>query len=1290
MMTDLDLDSKAILSGLVYLDQHNSQQAPAAGKAAAAAAGGGQAGSKEQRRAGAAAGDAALAEVPAAGSMSPKTAARHFSSAGPHAIASLKVETSAVLKELARFRACDDQTMSCFYCREWAQWVYRKQISPQAAANGAAAGGAGTGAGAGGGGGGGRKKKSKTPAGAAPAGHSSGGGGAAAAAPGADPDAAAGERRRAVRQRYATVAELCESLRGMVADERRALAGDAGGDAAAAEGADAPHDASHDAPHDALSSSTLISDISERVTLWYEGHAFPLADVYEDLTFDFSADAFPYDDHQDPLDPALLLPALQVTRSFVGLAASDFALLGNITSELIATHAYPTCQHTKADHATPAELETQRLIFNAQLGKWRADYRRSFEREMEPVWQITHLLLKSAQRIDAMRVRLFARGCRANRQQFLQTIRTRTQPFADFWPAAAQAAADAAALDALVAEHLDNVLDVGASWSRTFLESYYGVAREFARELETILGECITMCDRRALGLKYPPPLTLQPQLDGARAAIGGLLPRLDARISRIQRVVAERGAEIRSAVDDMRRVWAETSGPTAQTKLARAAQKDVRKRMRRIEFQQQTGVIAWAMRELELLLTAPDVAAVIADCLELLMTEAEILERAVAQVFVRKLEPTADDLREQRQDIVDDFTEGLLTGREELAGVVGKLMLKEAWRILEANISLQRQKALLDGAGPAAPKPKKAAKALPEPKKEPAREPPAEPAPERMDEPPLDPNPELNLEAILPDDDLLLSDNPDSKRRKKNKKNKKKKAKGKSAAAAASSSAAAPSSSAKAQPPPGSAAAAAADATLHAEDDEDDDYEEEDADDAPHSAQPTLSDPRNPFNSLSQAEAGSGSGSGSAQPAASSAAAGDAAPTAAAPSSEPQLRVVTQAQAQAQTRDDVPPPAKDAKPARSRRGTNAARYVPGVGFVSDDGVSTTSPQLAAAAATTTSAAAVSAVSGALRGVQAGSVAARTTTANGRMSPLSAARLVSPVSRPQSPLVTAAAGERRALDKDALSRLQAALASGPVDVIERTVAGLPHESLAALATSAIVESRRSADAAVEWNKAVDKVLLTYDLIAAQIGSLKTLCETHDSEAERLSAQLLQATQEAQHWRDHCERLCAEVDALKLEAAATSMGENTAAQAAAPSSSWLGAGAGSAAAFGQQQQQQQPPLGFFQQQPQQPFASAAYSQQQQQQFASMMHHHPAGFMPAASSYAAAVAAIQAQALAQQQQPPQQQQQFASLMHAGSGRGSGTPPSSSSMAAGATATAASSASLLTALNARSQAF
>ncbi|KAJ1845319.1 hypothetical protein LPJ57_009278, partial [Coemansia sp. RSA 486] len=523
------LDSKAILNGLVYLDQHNLLPPSAAGAL------GGQKQQQQQQQqqqklssAGAKGDDAssasaagsatsAMASSKASGTqqttaagrpsasassnapvltpqqqqqllpgMSPKTAAGHFMGAGPHAIATLKVETSAVLKELARFRACDDQTMSCFYCREWAQWVYRKQISPQAAATGVTTGGSG-GSGAGSASGG-RKKKKQQGGGnayiAAPVGSMAGGSGGSTEEAVADRERM--ERKRAARLRYNTIGDLCQSLRSMVASERDWIlsssssadasaavsrpsspspsvssatssnvteqggkqargkatatgasarskqgADDAGGDLAKSAGVNAV--AALASSSNAAGNSQLIDHIVEEVSLWCEGYQFPLADVYEDLTFDFPPDAFPYDDNQDPLDPALLLPALQVTKSFISLPASNFPLLGNITSELIATHTYPTCQHTKADHPTPSELETQRLIFNSQLQKWRGEYKRSFEREMEPVWQITQLLLKSAQRIEAMRVRLFARGCRANREQFLQTIRNRTQPFAEYW-----------------------------------------------------------------------------------------------------------------------------------------------------------------------------------------------------------------------------------------------------------------------------------------------------------------------------------------------------------------------------------------------------------------------------------------------------------------------------------------------------------------------------------------------------------------------------------------------------------------------------------------------------------------------------------------------------------------------------------------------------------------------------------------------------------------------------------------------------------------------------------------
>ncbi|KAJ2386688.1 hypothetical protein GGI23_006439, partial [Coemansia sp. RSA 2559] len=229
MMTDLDLDSKAILNGLVHLDQHNQlppiaantpnnpKQQQQGSKATKNVVDNTATTTSPTTSGPIAQHNAAVAKLTATSNanmlstMSPAAGGIHFNNAGPHAIATLKVETSAVIKELSRFRACDDQSMSCFYCREWAQWVYRKQIAQQSSGGSSGSGFSGSGANAGG-----RKKKK------AQGGNSSNANNAGATAAGGD-DSAERERKRAARVNYSTIADLCESLRTMISDEKNSL-----------------------------------------------------------------------------------------------------------------------------------------------------------------------------------------------------------------------------------------------------------------------------------------------------------------------------------------------------------------------------------------------------------------------------------------------------------------------------------------------------------------------------------------------------------------------------------------------------------------------------------------------------------------------------------------------------------------------------------------------------------------------------------------------------------------------------------------------------------------------------------------------------------------------------------------------------------------------------------------------------------------------------------------------------------------------------------------------------------
>ncbi|KAJ2385420.1 hypothetical protein H4S02_004339, partial [Coemansia sp. RSA 2611] len=193
----------------------------------------------------------------------------------------------------------------------------------------------------------------------------------------------------------------------------------------------------------------------------------------------------------------------------------------------------------------------------------------------------------------------------------------------------------------------------------------------------------------------------------------------------------------------------------------------------------------------------------------------------------------------------------------------------------------------------------------------------------------------------------------------------------------------------------------------------------------------------------------------------------------------------------------------------RSRRGTNAARYVPGVGFVSDDGVSATSPQLLSGPAFKTAA------SGALRSGGLGS---------GRMSPLPS-RLVA--SRPQSPLVGG-----KAVDSEQVAQLQSMLLAGPAEAVERVVGGLAAETAAALAVLALGERRRLGSEAAQWQASVGSVLQTYDAIAGQLDGFRRVCEAQDAESGRLAAELAESQQTAEAWRVRYERAAAELAQLK--------------------------------------------------------------------------------------------------------------------------------------------------------------
>ncbi|KAJ1959018.1 hypothetical protein IWQ62_004780, partial [Dispira parvispora] len=743
-------------------------------------------------------------------------------------IAALRIETNQLVKEMARFRPCDEETMSCFYCREWVQWVYRKTVANRSS------GGASSGV------------HEETPTVNTPASswlppHLEQ---AAKTKKGRRPQAKKGittttsdlppaklsvppeldRIRKQItsvatafpdpgfgtdpRQAMPTVELLIEHLSALVgtqstppgdqplpADQKqppgvtRPATGDEnkGKPKGKAKGKQkgsssakpndtgdiTANDTTQEAP---LECSTLVALIIERVATWYSALSFPLEGEYGEISFDQAIKAFPIEDTEDPHDPALLLTALQVSRTQISLASGNFSLLNRISSELLSTHAYPACDHNSDDHPLPSELETRRIIYNEQIVEPRRECQQSFYGEMNPVWQITYLLIRSVQRIEAMRVRLLEKGCVATHGAFLRAHTSQLATFPSYWANAvggslgsgsnsgkrtskkkgAQPIKRTKALtedyvDSLFKKYLDNIREISESWCHTFMDNYFSVARDFVAEFESILRECVDMCHKRLLSLRnfprssaspspedesaepsrasstanpsVPPESIATPHPDDSTSldteetstvtpsgfvirdlnvvhrraleAISRLQPRLEQNIDHIMVTLRQRNQEILTELDAVWEAWRSQAGQSVASRLDLAGKKDLRQRLRAIEVKQHKDILGWTIATMETLLSAKDVANVCVECLAFVMAEAQQLEKAVLQAFVQKWSPTTTHYDLERQDILDDFTEGLLTGREELAGIAGKLFLKEAWRILETNISRERQRVL-------------------------------------------------------------------------------------------------------------------------------------------------------------------------------------------------------------------------------------------------------------------------------------------------------------------------------------------------------------------------------------------------------------------------------------------------------------------------------------------------------------------------------------------------------------------------------------------------------------------
>ncbi|KAG0049084.1 hypothetical protein BGZ83_006061 [Gryganskiella cystojenkinii] len=604
---------------------------------------------------------------------------------------SLKVETALLTKELAKFRACDQNT--CFYCREWAQWVFKKtfgkdKTTPTSTLNGS-------------------DKKGSSKSSAEP---------------------------KKKHKEYAMV--LCErfyqrSTADMSAGNRSNGATGAGSVAAAALAAGKASSGSGGGGGAALSSSMagtghegFVAEIVDTVRDWIDQpsalytspEVFSLVD-FESLYAAYSLQTQEQNTAQDDVTP--ILSTISIEKAHMILGHQGYPLLKRVTKPQLQNQIMvPTCQHTKGHSKTPADLELDKELFNEELKRMRTRDQEGLKKQIGPVWRHVE---EALERMDgAERVRSGILGPTRSKE-FAQTYKDKLVSFQEIWSEVeatakktsskkkgsdSEAAVDPVDIvDLGWKRFIDNLQFIHRQLTEDVLESSERSLREFIKELAMaqtkILKLALTRIQEGKVGTaRIDKILEESPEkCRNALKMVEQLIPIFDTKMGQFRVLVLNKLKEVDEEVESVATAYYQESQKTVQGRLEKAANKDFRRRIKKLEFIS-VEIRKWFFQSRLTLFSSLDFATVCLNTLGILMEEAEVLEAVQLGLHDDHFRSRVMKSQEGRMKLAHQFREGIKTGRRVLAVMISRLMMREGARAMGEMAAIQKEKKFLKSIG--------------------------------------------------------------------------------------------------------------------------------------------------------------------------------------------------------------------------------------------------------------------------------------------------------------------------------------------------------------------------------------------------------------------------------------------------------------------------------------------------------------------------------------------------------------------------------------------------------------
>ncbi|KAF9967632.1 hypothetical protein BGZ70_008844, partial [Mortierella alpina] len=599
----------------------------------------------------------------------------------PHLVpSSLKVEMALLTKELSKFRACDQNT--CFYCREWAQWVFKKTFGKDK----------GNGAGA--------DKKGVRAGGSGTPNGSSGNAGAGSES----------KKKHKDRQHLERRVTGAGSVAAAAIAASKAGTGTGPGPAAASTGS---------------GQEGFVAEIVDTVRDWIQQPSalYTSPEVFSLVDFEALYAAYPLqtqEQNQQQDDVTPILSTISIEKAHMILSHQGYPLLKRVTKAQLQNQIMnPTCQHTKGHSKTPADLELDKELFNEELQRMRMRDQEGLRKQIGPVWRHVEEALERMDGAEKVRAGILGPS---RSKEFAQTYRDQLVSFQEIWTnveAKAKktaskkkaATSDTTAVDPVEEVDqgfrlfIDNMQFIHKQLTADVLESSERSLREFIKELAAaqtkILKLALTRIQEGKVGTaRIDKILEESPEkCRNALKMVEQLIPIFDTKMGQFRVLVLNKLKEVDEEVESLAAAFFQDSHRTVQGRLEKAANKDFRRRIKKLEFLS-VETRKWFFQSRLTLFSSLDFATVCLNTLGILMEEAEVLEAVQLGLHDDHFRSRVLKSQEGRMKLAQQFREGVKTGRRVLAVMVSRLMMREGARAMGEMAAIQKEKKFLKSIG--------------------------------------------------------------------------------------------------------------------------------------------------------------------------------------------------------------------------------------------------------------------------------------------------------------------------------------------------------------------------------------------------------------------------------------------------------------------------------------------------------------------------------------------------------------------------------------------------------------